>query len=199
MNPRAFDRLAATLSILLLVVLAGGSYYLAEWAKRPSTVRPIDRTVHEMDAYVERFSFTRIDATGLPVYRLQAERAEHFPDDGSVELQALRGVSLQTDRPTMTISAEQGRADSEIKRIDLHGNVTVHRAAQDQSPAWLIETDAAELFTDTQIARTDRPVRVTQGESSLTGVGMELNNAKRTLDVHAQVKGQYITESTQPQ
>jgi lipopolysaccharide export system protein LptC len=195
-NLRSYDRLAAALSVLLLVVLAGGSYYLAELAKRPSDVKAIDRTVHELDAYVERFSFTRIDEYGQPVYRLEAERAEHFPDDGSVELHQLRGTSLQRDRPTTTITANQGRADSEIKRIDLNGNVLVHRASDDQSAEWNIETTSAVLFTDTQIARTDQPVRITQGVSFLTGVGMELNNAERTLDVFTQVRGQYHHDTT---
>ena len=39
------------------------------------------------------------------------------------------------------------------------------------------------------VARTDRPVRIERNGSVLTGVGMEFNNAARSLTVDSRVRG----------
>lgn len=192
MSPRAYDRLAATMSVLLLVVLAGVTWYLAHVAGDLGAGGGSRAAVHEPDYFVERFALTRLNARGEPIYKMSADRMEHFPDDDSSEFARPHLVSLDPAKPLVTVRAERGRATSEGIETHLYDDVLMTRAPFDDNPALSIETDYVLLLSEEDIARTDRPVRITSGASTLTGVGMEFNNGLRRLDVQSQVKGTWV-------
>lgn len=192
MKQRLYDRFAAVLSIALLTGLAGFSYYLAELAskaeQRPARARP----GHDPDYFVEGLALTRTNAAGAPTFRLSAQRLEHFPDDDTIEFRRPVLVSLDPDRPLVTLRAERGKASADAQRTDLHGQVLLVRAADRGRPELRVETDQVTLLPEEDIARTDRPVRVLLGASSLTGTGMEFDNAARTLKVRSKVHGIWV-------
>jgi lipopolysaccharide export system protein LptC len=61
-----------------------------------------------------------------------------------------------------------------------------------------IRTEFARVFSDREVAITDRPVVVTRGQSTLTGTGMEFNNRARTLRVDAEARGVWVSERRNP-
>lgn len=193
MKQRFYDRLAAILSVVLLAGLAGFSYYLAELAAMADR-RPVAREVrHDPDYFVEGLSLTRTDAAGAPTFRMSAARLEHFPDDDSTEFERPVLVSLDPSKPLVTLRAERGRATSGGQRTDLYDRVLLTRAGQQGRPELRIETEQVTLLPEEDIARTDRPVRILHGASSLTGEGMEFDNAARVLKVRSKVHGVWAT------
>ena len=192
MSPRTYDRLAAMMSVLLLVVLAGFTWYLAHVASGGGGGGPSRAAVHEPDYFVERFALTRLNARGEPVYRMSADRMEHFPDDDSSEFVKPHLVSLDPANPLVTVRALRGRATSAGIETHLYDDVRLTRAPFDDNPPLTIETDYVLLLSEEDIARTDRPVKITSGASTLTGVGMEFNNGLRRLDVQSQVRGTWV-------
>lgn len=197
MKQRAYDRIAALLSIVLLTGLAAVSYYLAELAQR--TDRPVASRgpVHEPDYFVEGFALTRSDRNGAPAFRMSAERMEHFPDDDSSAFRKPVLVSLDPARPVVTLRSDRGEATSGGQQTRLFGNVLLTRTGQDGKADLRVETEYVLLLAEEDIARTDRPVRITQGASSLTGVGMEFNNSARVLQVHSRVRGVWAQPAQQ--
>jgi lipopolysaccharide export system protein LptC len=189
MQTRFWDRSAAALSVALLAGLAGFSYYLAELSDRIERPATDPRVTHEPDYFVEGFAVTRMNANGEPVFRLSAERLVHFPDDDSSEMVQPRLVSLDPTRPLVTLSAERGRADSGAEATHLYDAVRLVRAGARDDPPLQIDTDYVLILYRENIARSDREVRISQGGSSLTGVGMEFDNAARVLTVQSQVRG----------
>lgn len=190
MRQRSYDRIAALLSIALLAGLAGFSYYLAELAEQFDRRQHGARgAVHEPDYFVEGFALTRINHRGDPTFRMSAARMEHFPDDDSSAFSKPVLLSLDPSRPLVTLRAERGQASSGGQQTQLYDRVILTRAGEGGNPELRVETDYVLLLPDEDIARTDRPVRITQGGSSLTGVGMEFNNAARVLQVRSKVQG----------
>lgn len=193
MNARIRDRLAAILSIALLAGLAGFSYYLAELSARIDR-RPAARGLsHEPDYFVEGLAVTRTNASGAPTFRMSAARLEHFPDDDSTEFRRPVLVSLDPAKPLVTLRAERGRTTGAGQRTDLHDSVVLTRAGQPGQPDLRIETEEVTLLPEQDLARTDLPVRIVHGDSSLTGEGMEFDNAARTLKVRSKVHGVWAT------
>lgn len=188
------DRLAALVSLALLVALAGGTYYLAEWASDGGD-SPDTQSRHEADFFVDGLTAVKLDASGQPTFRIAAIRMRHFPDDGSLEYDEPRMLSLAADRPPMTVQARHARSDANGVETFLSGEVIVVREAAASEPELRIRSDALVLDSDTQIAKTDRPVVVTRGGSRLTGVGMEFNNAARRLTVESEVRGTWAATS----
>lgn len=192
MRQRLYDRFAAVLSVALLTGLAGFSYYLAELAEKGETRPGKSRLRHDPDYFVEGLALTRTNAAGTPTFRLSAQRLEHFPDDDTIEFKQPVLVSLDPDRPLVTLRAARGLASSGGQRTDLHDQVLLVRAGDRGRPDLRIETEQMTVFAQEDIARTDRPVRIQHGASSLTGTGMEFDNAARTLKVRSEVHGVWV-------
>jgi lipopolysaccharide export system protein LptC len=186
---RSYDRIAAGVSLVLLAVLAGASYYLSEVASHFELPRAARGQTHEPDYFVEKLALTKLDARGQPAFRMSARRMEHFPDDDTSEFQDPVLVSLDPGKPLVTLSADRGRATSRGEETQLYDNVVLTRAATRDNPKLEVRTDYVLILPDEDLARTDRPVRIAYGSSSLTGVGMEFNNAARVLTVHSKVHG----------
>jgi lipopolysaccharide export system protein LptC len=188
-NPRFHDRLAAGVSVLLLAALAGGSYYLAEISWKMATAPSASSLRHEPDYFVEGLVFTRINAHGQPAFRMSAERMVHYPDDDSTAFERPVLVSLDPAQPALRLIADTGTSTTGGIETHLSGNVVMTRAPTAIEPEMTIYTDYVVLYSETEIAKTDRPVRIERGPSVLTGVGMEFNNAARTLNVDSDVHG----------
>jgi len=170
-------------------VLAAVSYYLAEVSSRLNRSEQAGAPSSEPDYYVEQVALTRLNRDGQPAFRLSADRLLHYPHDQSSVFDRPVLASLEPDRPLVTLRAARGRSTNEGERTELFDDVVLTRAAAGDKPALQVETDYVLMLGNEDIARTDRPVRVTSGDSSLTGVGMEFNNSTRVLNVLSNVRG----------
>jgi lipopolysaccharide export system protein LptC len=187
LNSRLYDRIAAALSLMLLVGLGLFTYYLAAVADR--TQQPTGRrTFDEPDYFVEGLTLTKMNAQGLPAFRLEAEGLRHQPDSDATEFVKPRMVSLDPARPRVVMVADRGLVARDGNETQLVGNVVITRAATPQAEALRAETDYALVLADQDIVRTDRPVRIMQGANLLSGVGMELNNEARQLRLDSNVR-----------
>ena len=54
-----------------------------------------------------------------------------------------------------------------------------------------VQTEYLQVFPDRDLARTDKPVIITEGDSRLSGVGMEFNNKTRQFALLSQVRGTF--------
>ena len=198
MNQRLYDRVAALVSVLLLATLAAGTWYLAEMTNRAPGGGGSAKLAHEPDYFVKNFALTRLNAKGEAVFRMEAKRLEHFPDDDSTEFVLPKLVSLDPEKPLVTLRALRGNSTSQGLETHLHDEVVLTRAGDKGQPSLTVESDYVLLLSEEDVARTNRPVRITYGDSTLTGVGMEFNNGSRQLDVKSQVRGTWVAPPPTP-
>lgn len=188
MQSRLYDRIAAALSLVLLVALGLFSFYLSQVAEREQAGRAAVRPAsNEPDYFVERLALLTMDERGQPSYRLEAQRLQHFARDDSTLFESPVLVSLDPSRPRVTVTARRGRLLEGGEEAHLQGEVQVTRAATGNGAPLLAETDYAVVLPSQDIVRTDRPVTVVQGPNRLSGVGMELNNRTRQLRLDSRV------------
>lgn len=189
MGSRALDRLAAIVSLVLLAGLGLFTFYLAQVADRGRPARA-ERPVaaDEPDYFVERMALLTMNERGLPSYRLEAQRLQHYPADDRTEFEEPVMVSLDPERPRITVTANRGRLVDGGEQALLHGNVVITRAATANAAPMKAETEFAVVLPERDLVRTDWPVTVLQGGNVLTGVGMELDNRARRLRVDSQVR-----------
>lgn len=192
MNQRAYDRLAAGFAVLLLAVLATATYYLAEMADRTSFEDTGRKQRHEPDYFVEQVELTRLNPQGQPLYRMKATRLNHYPDDDTIDFEKPVLTSLDPAKPLVTMRANRGTSSSGGVETHLYDNVVLTRAPFNDAPQMRVVSDYMLLLSDQDIARTDRPVVITYGDSVLHGTGMEFNNDSRQLELFSQVRGTWI-------
>ena len=191
MNGHWLDRMAALISVVLLGILAIGTYYLAEVAQRqaPLTPRPI---AHEADYFVTGFALVKVNNKGDPIYRLTAKKMTHFPDTDTVEFDSPQTITLDPSKPTLTIVAKTGiskdTSNTGPELVTLNGDVRISRPADSQRGPLLIETQQLILNPDAQTAQTPLAVNIQSGSSTLKGVGMLFNQLTEQLSVFSKVQ-----------
>ncbi len=70
----------------------------------------------------------------------------------------------------------------------LSSNVLVERSGDAEQGPLQVRTEKATVHHDEEIILSSDPVRATQGSSSMTGIGMRMDTAARTLQMHEDVR-----------
>jgi lipopolysaccharide export system protein LptC len=187
MNGRIYDRIAAMMSVIFLVALGAGTYYLAAWANR-DTSPAIQTKTNDPDVFVQGVSLTRTDASGEPIFQMSAASMQHFPFDGSSKFEQPRLISLDSAKPKVTLTADLAIASADGEQTELTGNVVLERQSGPEKPRLVIRTERITLLSENQVARTDARVQIEQGDARLMGTGMEFNNLSRDLSLSSQVQ-----------
>lgn len=170
--------------------LALGSFWLTQVLHDPETDGGPAKS-SEPDYIVENFSYVRMSPLGQPRYVISGARMAHRPDLDVSDIDRPVMLSLTTDRPHTTITANTAKVLHAQNQVDMMGNVVVQRPAGPASQALHIHSEALTALPDDDIVKTNLPVEILLGAASLKGVGMVANNATQTLHVASQ--GEYIS------
>jgi len=184
------DRASSLFPLLLILALAAASLWLERAVREPEYDRS-GKTRHDPDFVAEDFSIVKMNAAGKPEYTLSAERMLHYPDDGSTSIVAPRLVQRHDDATPIVIRADHGLISKNGDEASFHGNVVVVREAGKGQNELRVQTEYLQVLPDRDLARTDRPVVITEGRSRLVGTGMELNNKTRQFALRSQVRGTF--------
>jgi lipopolysaccharide export system protein LptC len=184
------DRWLAYVPALLLAALAALSYWLDE------KVQPQARhenSAKDPDFLVEDFVATRMDREGRPRYAVQAKKLVHYPGDNSTALERPELTHFDPQTAPVTIRANAGLVSNNGETATFTGDVLVRRLAYDEEPELSLRTSFLQVIPDQDLAKTDREVTLTRGNSTLKSVGLEFNNATRSLKLLSQVRGSFET------
>jgi lipopolysaccharide export system protein LptC len=186
------DRWLASVPILLLTGLAALTFWLDQVVEPPSGAR--DGSLHHApDIVIENLSATQMALTGAPRYAVAARRMLHYPDDRSTELEFPELTHYDESSVPVTIRSDQGELSANGKDAYFRGNVLLRRPAYGDEEEMTLTTSFLHVIPDQSLARTDAPVTLTQGDSTVQSVGLEFNNATRQLKLLSQVRGTFQT------
>jgi lipopolysaccharide export system protein LptC len=175
--------------LLLLAVLAGLTFWLDQAVQQGAQGSGTER--HDPDFIVEKIVAHRMDANGDVKHTLYADRMTHFPDDDSTHLTSPRFVSNASARAPMSITSRTARVSSRGEHIHFETDVRATRAAYANRSEMVMETSYLHVTPDEHIARTDRPVTVTDAHTVARAIGLELNSETRTVKFLSQFRGTF--------
>jgi lipopolysaccharide export system protein LptC len=195
------DRLVAWSPVFLLGGLAALTYWLdaqvqADTARRDGSAR------HDADMYIENFRAVSYDAEGKLRQSLAAKRAEHHPDDESVDFTAPALALTDPGRPRMSITAETGTLSGDRETVTFRGTV---RAIRDSLPAGTpagnepkgpitLSAETLRVVPKKGKAETDGPVTVEEPRGIIHAVGMAVDNEAHTIKLKSGVHGTLAPE-----
>jgi lipopolysaccharide export system protein LptC len=186
---RTAHRWRLLLLMLFAVFCAFGSFWLVQVMQGEDST-PGAGAGNEPDYIIDNFSWVRMSESGKPRYVISGERLTHRPADNTALVEKPVVQNLTAEHPPMTMTAERALVSQNQNQIDLTGNVDIQRPAGKDSQALRIRTQALTVLPDEDIVKTDKPIDMTLGASSVNGVGMLANNA--TQQVHLGGRGQII-------
>jgi lipopolysaccharide export system protein LptC len=200
-GPRLVDRLVAWSPVLLLGSLAALTYWLDAQVQTPAPPRD-GSARHDPDLYIDNFRAVLLDAEGRPRQSLAAKRAQHYPDDDSVDITGPSLALTDPGRPKMSVVADAATVPGNRETVVLTGNV---RATRDAAPAEkggsggsgpvTVTTEYLRVEPKEGRASTDKAVTIEEPRGIIQSVGMDLDNKARTLKLKSNVRGTLQPES----
>lgn len=175
------------LHLALLVLLAAATFWLDKVVRSP-VIAESSGLHRDPDYMLEGLSVIRTDHDGVARYKLFAKKMLHYSDDDSTHLEQPRLVNATPGKPAVQIKADQGELTGGNDDIYLSGNVTLSRNASNGSNKATMVTSSLRITPDDDIARTDKAVTITEGNTTIHAVGMELDNHTRVTRLLSQVK-----------
>ncbi len=174
------------LSILLALTLL--TFWL-RYATELDEPRRDGKHRHDPDYIVSDVVMRKLDPNGQLQYTLRSIDVRHYPDDDTTDLLKPRLTQQSEKKAPVTMSADKGRLSDDNKRVDLTGNVFIHRPAARRDEELTASMPDLTVFPDDERAITKSPVVLTKGASWVKGVGMQVDNKAQTYLLESQVTG----------
>jgi len=187
-------RVTPLLPLALMAFLGALTLWL-QYAVREGAAGDARPVGHEPDATVENFTVQTLDASGKLQYTFSAPKMQHFADDDSGEVLYPRVIQLATDGGNYVATANRGTINRQGEEAFLYGNVLVMREATPAEPELRVRTESLHILAGQGILRTNQSVTISDGRSTLTGVGMTINKAKQEFTLQSQVRGTFDAAS----
>lgn len=161
------------ISILVLFVVAASAFWWLDTSREPDrAAAPSAAAAQLPDYFLDDFRISRYAAAGPPQQVLVGERLDHYPITRTAVIGRPRVTHQPGNADPWHIRGEQGTLFEEADRVELHGDVRLHRPAGERTRAFSLRTERLDYAMQTEIARTDRPIEMRSPGTRVDAVGM---------------------------
>ncbi|MBP9973697.1 MAG: LPS export ABC transporter periplasmic protein LptC, partial [Comamonas sp.] len=115
------DRLSLYLPIVLMGLLALGSWWLVRSAPRPLAAQAVALPENQQDYTVEDFSTQQFAADGHLTSQIWGQQARHYLQADILEIDQVRTRSQGAQGVLTTTSAQRGISNSDASEVQLWG------------------------------------------------------------------------------
>ena len=191
---RAWDRVAVYLPILLMGLLALGSWWLVRNAPSvPSDTQQAPRG-HEPDYFMQNFSVKNFGADGTLLSEVRGDMGRHYPDTDTLEIDRMRLRSVDAAGRLTHASSERALSNADGSEVQLFGNARVVRdaatgARAPAQPQLSFEGEYLHVWPQLERVRSNRPVTLTRGKDQFAADGLEYDNLAQVLQMQGDVRG----------
>ena len=191
---RTWDRLSLYLPVLLMGLLAMGTWWLVRNAPvlRPPTTEDTPR--HEPDYSMKGFSVKTFDGEGRLQSEVQGLVAHHYPDTDTLEIDQVRMRSISPEGRVTVATARRGVSNADGSQVQLFGNAVITREPLRQRDGKLLprlhfEGEFLHAWTRDERVRSHLPVVLLRGNDRFTADSMDYDNLDQQLQLRGRVHG----------
>jgi lipopolysaccharide export system protein LptC len=186
------DRLVAWSPVILLVLLAALTGWLDSRVRAPEQ-QANGAAERDPEFYIEGFIAIRMNPDGTRRYELAGTRLTHYADKEHSVLAAPSLLYYDYKRAPVKVSSNTAEVEDGGDNVHFRGDVTISRPAFGSNPALGVATDYIHVMPDEEIGKTDEPVTMTEGNSTVRSVGLEFEKKASKIRLLSTVKAHYET------
>ncbi len=199
-----WDRASIYLPVILMGVLALGTYWLVRSTPvfaPPEAPRPPS---HEPDYFMKQFTVKTFDSAGKLKSEVSGAQAKHFPDTDTLEIEGARIRSFDTQGQLTTVTANRALTNADASEVQLMGNaLAVRDAVGGQNglkpvPRMEFKGEFLHAFMKTERLTSDKPVVLTRGSDRFMADAMEYDNRTQVIELRGRVKGTFVPSAAPP-
>ena len=165
------------LPVMLMAVLAVGTWWLVKNTVQPVDERPPAPPRHEPDYVMNGFSVQRYTAAGTLEAQLEGKVLRHYPDTDTIEIDNIRLRTIEEDGRASVATALHGLSDAAGTDVQLMGQADIQREGVGAEPPIHFRSDYLHAFIEQKRVSSDKPVVVTQGGTVLRADGMDYTHS----------------------
>lgn len=189
-----WERASLYLPVLLLALLALGTWWLVRNAPKPELPRAERPARHEPDYYMRDFSVKSFEANGRLGSELRGTLLKHYPDTDTLEVEQARMRSVGEDGRVVTARANRAVSNADGSEVQLFGQASVVREPQAQpgrAPTARLEFagEFLHVWTREERVRSNQPVTLRRGADVFTSERLEYDHLAQVLELHGRVRG----------
>lgn len=189
-----WDRMAIYMPLLMMGLLALGTYWLARNNPGFSAPETAKEVRHEIDYFMKKFSVRTFDETGRLKSEIFGDEGRHFPDTDILEIDQARVRSLRPDGSITLATGNRAYTNGDASEVQLTGNARVVRDAwRDASgkdfPRLEFRGEFLHAFLNEDRVTSHKPVVLTRGLDQFTGDTFDYDNLGQVANLKGRVRG----------
>ena len=191
---RLWERLSLYLPLLMMALLALGTYWLVRNTPLAPAAEPARAVTHEVDYFMRRVTVKTFDDTGRLKSELFGTEARHFADTETLEIDQVRMRAVNPQGLLTTATANRALSNDAGNEVQLIGNALVIREPHQQADGtWLprleFRGEFLHVFMDDERVKSHLPVVLTRGQDQFRGDTLAYDNLSQVADLQGRVKG----------
>jgi len=190
---RAWDRVTIYLPVILMGLLALGTYWLARNTPTDDPVRVARPETHDPDYFLRRFSVKSFDPTGRMKSEIDGVEARHFPDNDTLEVDQPRIESFNEKGALTVATAKRALSNGDGSEVQLFGDAVITRTNRDArgqpQPGLEIRGEFLHLFVEAEKVKSHKPVTLIRGGDVFNADSLDYDNLDRVLELQGRVRG----------
>ena len=186
---RAIDAASTYLPLLLMAVLALGTWWLVKNTPLFEGDRAAAPLRHEPDYTMTQFMVQRFGPSGAMRVQIEGDLMRHYPDTDTYEIDNARIRAVGDDGRVTVATARLALSNRDGSEVQLTGGAHVVRQASATQTAIDFRGEFLHYFQYSERVQSHLPVVVTQGGSEIRGDSMTYDNLARVLDLRGRVRG----------
>lgn len=193
----AWERFLLYLPLILVGLLALGTYWLVRTTPGNSSSAAQRALVHEPDYFMNDFSVRTFDAAGRVRTEVTGEKARHYPDTRWLEIDGIRIRSFDEKGRLTTATALRGLTNEDASEVQLVGNAVVVREADagtqgDATSRMEYRSEFLHAFMKTEQVKSNKPVELLRGNDRFTADSLDFDNVDQLLQLRGRVRGTLV-------
>lgn len=184
---RLRETLVSYLPLLLMVLLALGSWWLVKNSPQPLVARESKLPAGQPDYTMRGFTVQRFAADGPLRLTLEGRELHHYPDSDRIEIEELRLTALGADGRPAVATARRALSDGKARDVQLLGGAQLRSRTADGTPLE-IDSEFLRFETEAQRVTTDRTVKLRMGSTQATAGGLVWDNRTRVLELKPPIR-----------
>ena len=165
---RTWDRLSIYLPVVLMGLLALGSYWLLRATPEVEAPRAERAPQHEPDYFMRGFAVRTFAPDGTLRSEVRGVEARHYPDSENTEIDQARIRTQPAGSPLTTAQADRVTANADQTVFVLRGNaVVVREAAGTDRPRLEFKGEHLRVLTEQRRVISEEPVLLLRGRDQI--------------------------------
>jgi lipopolysaccharide export system protein LptC len=187
---RAWDRMSIYLPVILMGLLALGTYWLARNTPGISATPGQHAPRHQPDYFLQGFSVKSFAPNGRLKSEIQGTEARHYPDNDTTEIDSPRMRAYSETGALTVATAKRGISNGDGSQVQLIGDAVVTRESPDkEQPRLEIRGDFLHVYVNEERVKSDQPVTLKRGNDVFQADNLDYDNLERVLELRGRVHG----------